>query len=201
MLSIRLLTAPVVNRLRQIKRDERGVSAIEFAMIAPLMIMLYFGVIEVSQGVATDRKVMLAARSLADLVSQSMSVDGTELSNVKDAANAVVEPFKTTPLKMTVTQIKIDPVTSKATVDWSCPFPSSGNPAKTGDVTAEIPKEFFPNPKSPAGTPVFYLVWGEAQYTYVPMFARPVIGTLNFKERSFMSPRQSTSVTKSGACP
>jgi Flp pilus assembly protein TadG len=195
MLSIRLLVAPVVNRLRQFKRDHRGVSAVEFAMIAPLMIMLYFGVIEVSQGVAVDRKVMLAARSLADLVSQSMSVTGTELSNVTDAAIAVTEPYKTTPLKMTITQVKIDPVTSKATVDWSYASPTGTSP-KSGDVTTEIPSEFYPNPKSPAGTPEFYLIWGEATYTYVPMFARPVIGTLNFKERSFMAPRQSTKVDK-----
>jgi Flp pilus assembly protein TadG len=193
MLSIRFLTAPVVNRLRQIRRDQRGVSAVEFAMIAPLMIMLYFGVIEVSQGVAVDRKVMLAARSLADLVSQSMSVTGTERSNVFDAAIAVTEPYKTTPLKMTMTQVKIDPVTSKASVDWSFAKGTGASP-KTGDVTTNIPVEFFPNPKAPAGTPAFYLIWGEAEYTYVPIFARPVIGTLTFRERSFMSPRQSTKV-------
>ena len=42
-------------------RDQRGVSAVEFALVAPLMITLYLGCVEISQGVGVDRKVTLTA--------------------------------------------------------------------------------------------------------------------------------------------
>ena len=50
--------------------DERGVSAVEFAMLLPLMLTLYLGAVEISQGIGADRKVTLTARTVADLVSQ-----------------------------------------------------------------------------------------------------------------------------------
>ena len=51
--------------------DKRGVAAVEFAMIVPLMLVLFFGTNEFSSGVAIDRKVTLMARTLSDLTSQN----------------------------------------------------------------------------------------------------------------------------------
>ena len=39
--------------------------------IVPIMLTLFFGVVEFSSGVAVDRKVTLVARTLSDLTSQS----------------------------------------------------------------------------------------------------------------------------------
>ncbi|MGB8584643.1 MAG: TadE/TadG family type IV pilus assembly protein [Pseudolabrys sp.] len=54
---------------RHFGRNRRGASAIEFALIAPLMLGLYIGCVEISEGVA-DRKVTLTAGTLANLTSQ-----------------------------------------------------------------------------------------------------------------------------------
>jgi Flp pilus assembly protein TadG len=40
-------------------------------MIVPMMLVMLFGTIEVSSGVAVNRKVTLVARTLSDLTSQS----------------------------------------------------------------------------------------------------------------------------------
>jgi Flp pilus assembly protein TadG len=55
--------------LRGLIRDQRGVSAVEFAMLLPLMITLYLGAVEISQGVGIDRKVTLTTRTVADRAS------------------------------------------------------------------------------------------------------------------------------------
>jgi Flp pilus assembly protein TadG len=60
--------------MRRLLRDKRGISAVEFAMLLPLMVTLYLGGVEVSQAVAVDRKVTLVARSLGDLVAQATNV-------------------------------------------------------------------------------------------------------------------------------
>ena len=52
-------------------RDIRGVSAVEFALVLPLMVALYLGLAEASQAIAIDRKVTLTAHALSDLASQA----------------------------------------------------------------------------------------------------------------------------------
>ena len=57
-------------RRSNLSQDCRGVAAIEFAMIVPIMLVMFFGTVEFSSGVAVDRKVTLMARTLSDLTSQ-----------------------------------------------------------------------------------------------------------------------------------
>ena len=52
-------------------RDCRGIAATEFAVIVPVMLVMFFGTVEFSSGVAVDRKVTLVARTLSDLTSQT----------------------------------------------------------------------------------------------------------------------------------
>ena len=70
-------------------RDRSGVAATEFAVIVPLMLVLFFGVVEFSTGVAVDRKVTLVARTLSDLVSQNTAVPDTQFCTFFRAAKAV----------------------------------------------------------------------------------------------------------------
>jgi Flp pilus assembly protein TadG len=57
----------IVGKISRLARDKRGVSAVEFALLAPVMIGLYFGCAEIADGVGTDRKVSLIAAALANL--------------------------------------------------------------------------------------------------------------------------------------
>ena len=66
-----------IQRVIRFARDRRGVSALEFALVAPMMITLYFGCVEVSDGVAVDRKVSLTSATLANLVAQSTAISST----------------------------------------------------------------------------------------------------------------------------
>ena len=65
-----MLKIHIIGWLSRFARDRRGVSAVEFAFIAPVMIGLYFGCAEISDGVAADRKVSLIAGALANLAAQ-----------------------------------------------------------------------------------------------------------------------------------
>ena len=78
---------------RSLRRDERGVSAVEFAMLLPLMLSLYLGAVEISQGISADRKVTLTTRTVADLVSQVSSINNSDMSNSLNAASTVMAPF------------------------------------------------------------------------------------------------------------
>ena len=70
--------------------DCSGVAAVEFAMIVPLMLVLFFGTVEFSSGVAVDRKVTLMARTLSDLTSQNDLVTDTQLNNFFNASTGIM---------------------------------------------------------------------------------------------------------------
>ena len=50
--------------------DRRGVAAVEFALIAPLLLSMYFVTMEVSQGIEANKKVGRVGSIVADLVTQ-----------------------------------------------------------------------------------------------------------------------------------
>src|SRR5690349_24337501 len=99
--------ALIGRRIAGLVRDQRGISAVEFAMILPLMLTLYLGAVELSQGVGADRKVTLTARTIADLVSQTASINNSDMTNSLNAAAAVMAPYPISNLKVTVSSVKI----------------------------------------------------------------------------------------------
>ena len=169
-------------------RDERGVSAVEFAMLLPLMLSLYLGAVEVSQAVAVDRKVTLASRTIADLVSQMPDVNNTYLANVVDAATNVVAPFPESKLKVTITSIKID-AQGNVTTAWTY---SGTTGAVTDQTTAQQAINLRPALKIPNST----LIWGQAVYSYKPVLGYVITGTLTLRDQIFMRPRLSEDVQK-----
>lgn len=106
------------DRLSRLGGDRRGVGAVEFALIAPVLVVLYIGSLEVSVAMSVNKKIARAASTIADLVTQRTSVDKTFLATMQDVAESVVTPFPANGLKIKVTGIAIDSGNT-ATVAWS----------------------------------------------------------------------------------
>lgn len=111
-----------------------GIAAVEFAMILPLLMVLYLGMNEVTNAVNTDHRVTLLARTLADLTGQQTKVTTTTaaagetaMNTIFGAAFAVMAPYKvddpTRPVSMTVSSVAVPTPTSgtptQGTVCWS----------------------------------------------------------------------------------
>src|SRR4051812_22093123 len=108
----------IVRRIGYFARDKRGVSAVEFALLAPLMIGLYLGSVEISEGISVDRKVTLAAGAVANLAAQGQTISTSNMTDILDAAATILSPYATTTLKITVSCISID-AQQNAKVKWS----------------------------------------------------------------------------------
>ena len=171
-------------------RDRRGNAAVEFAVVVPLMLTLFFGTVEFSSGVAASRKVTLIARTMSDLVSQSSSVTSTDLTNFRTTGDAVMYPFPLTDLKTRVSQIYVDPATLTAKVKWS-----KGSAPRGIGTTVSIPTAL-----QIGGT---YLIYSEVNYKYVPAVGYVMAKTgITLSDFTFTRPRQSTCVLYSQTvCP
>jgi Flp pilus assembly protein TadG len=172
------------DRLARFAADRRGASALEFALLAPLMIGLYLGTVEIAQGVSIDRKVSATARTVSDLVSQAKSVSDLDMVNILNAAAAVAAPYPTTNLKVVLSSVQID-AQGKATIAWSDALNTTKRPK---DQTVILPAGLaLPNSS---------LIWAEVEYNYTPSIGYVLTGPLKLSEQLYMRPRQSDSVLR-----
>jgi Flp pilus assembly protein TadG len=110
----------IPSRLKRLLRERRGVAAIEFALIAPLLLALYFVTMEISLGIETNKKVGRVASMVADLVTQQQSMTKAELEGIMRVGESVMQPYNRTRPAITVTAIEItDEDSPKALVVWS----------------------------------------------------------------------------------
>jgi Flp pilus assembly protein TadG len=176
-------------RAADLPADCRGLAAVEFAMVVPIMLVMFFGTVEFSSGVAVNRKVTLMARTLSDLTSQSTTVDDPTLTNFFAASAAIMTPYSKTPTQSTITELYVDPTTLAARVQWS----QGAAPHAVGTAMT-IPAEL-----KIAGT---YLIWSEVSYQYTPTIGYVMGKTgVNLNDLAYTRPRQSTCVMyRTAAC-
>jgi Flp pilus assembly protein TadG len=168
--------------VRGLIADGSGIAAIEFAMILPIMMVMFFGTLEFSSGVAVDRKVTLMARTLSDLTSQATSVADTDLTNFFAANLAIMTPYDATPVKATISELYVDPSTLKARVQWS----KGSYPRGLGTVVT------IPTQLAVGGS---YLIYSEVKYLYVPTVGYLMAKAgINLSDVAYTRPRQSVCV-------
>jgi Flp pilus assembly protein TadG len=162
--------------------DRSGIAATEFAVIVPVMLVMFFGMVEFSSGVAVDRKVTLMARTLSDLTSQSVSVSNADLTNFFAASTVIMTPYSSAPTNSTITELWIDPSTLKARVQWS-----QGTAPRATSSTVAIPLALAVGDT--------YLIFSEVSYLYKPAIGYVMAKAgVNLSDVAYTRPRQSTCV-------
>ena len=95
-----------------------GMAAIEFAMIAPVMILMYFGVTEIADAYDANTKATAVASTAADLIAQEKIVCDAEMTDVFTALNAIMYPFPPNNMKIRISSL-IDNGNGTVKVAWS----------------------------------------------------------------------------------
>jgi Flp pilus assembly protein TadG len=169
--------------LRRFRTDQRGVAAVEFALLAPVMILLYCGMAELTMAMMAERRASHAAAVVADLVSQSNQMNATQMTDVFRVAKAIMQPFPADGMDMRVTSVKAD-ANAVPKVVWSR---GDGMTALTATTTATaVPANLLV-----AGDSV---VMAEMTYTYESPLHYVVPDGMTFKQTFFLKPRKSPEV-------
>ena len=171
--------------------DRRGVSALEFALIAPILILTYFGVGELCEAMMAQRRTAHAASAVGDLTAQASSVASSDVSDIFSAATDILTPFTTTPLKLRLTSVTGN-ANAIPTVDWSC---TQGTLTKNaqGSTYNGLPAGLI----TAAGDSV---IVAESQYTWTSPAKYVLPNGLNFNEVFYLKPRKSATVTGPSSC-
>jgi Flp pilus assembly protein TadG len=172
--------------LRPAKRfaaARKGVAALEFAIILPLIALVFFGLFELSMGVACRERVENLAATTSDLVAQSKQVSDTDIANIFTAANAIVYPFPANSRVVLTSLSYVDDTTGR--VEWS---DASVGAARTVGDDVTVPEGVI----ATGGT----VIMSETTYVYSSPthFVVPISVTMTNK--FYSRPRRSLSVAR-----
>jgi Flp pilus assembly protein TadG len=168
----------------RLARDRSGVSAVEFALLLPLMLTLYFGAVEFGDALTIERKVTHLTSSLADLVTQARTISDEDMDNILDAAASIIIPYDEGLLAIKVSGVSID-ANGKATVTWS--DARNDTPLPKGSVVS------LPDGVKQPNT---FLVTAEIHYTYTPTVGYLLTGSFDLMDQFFLRPRLSDTVNR-----
>lgn len=99
-------------------RDRRGVAALEFALVLPVMLILFFGVIDVTQVIRAYTKLGIAAQAINDMVAGEDSASLSSVLNAYVGGQLVMAPFPASSLAVSVVSVTFDGSGNPATVAW-----------------------------------------------------------------------------------
>lgn len=179
--------AKILRTTARLRHDRSGVSAVEFAILLPIMITLFLGSVEATQGIAANRKIELTAHALADLSTQYTDITDADMANILAAGSAILPPYPTAGLKEVVSEISINDA-GVGTVVWS---DTLGGTALTVGTTVGIP--------SALAVPNTYLVLAQVSYSYNPTYGYVMTGSITLSDQNFMRPRESASIARTAS--
>ncbi len=192
----------ITNAIRQFHRDHRGVAAIEFAFIAPVLLTMYFVTMEIGLGIEANKKVGRTASIVADLVTQNQTITKSEVDAIMRIGESTMQPYNRSQpeIRITAIQISNDEANPRALVSWSrkaVGTNTSGYLVADTDITDTVPDKLLI-----ADT---FLVRVETVLDYKPVIAwsdtsqqnsglRGMFTNINMSETYHLRPRMSTSI-------
>ena len=88
--------------------ESRAVAAIEFAIVLPLFLIAYLGVVETTLAIETRKKVDRIGSQVADLVTQQQTTTKAKLDAILTIADSLIQPYRRSAPTITITAIQVD---------------------------------------------------------------------------------------------
>lgn len=176
------MTRPTFS-LRAMWKDRRGVSALEFALIAPVMIAFYFGMSEMAQAFMAQKRMGHVTSAIADLAAQDDILTPAEINDIFAAGQTVMRPYPVAGLKLRLTSVTVNSSGSPR-VDWSR---GSGMTPRTVGSVMTLPTGIAANGES--------VIVSESTYDYQSPIAVFLPALTRFTRTYYLRPRLVSRVT------
>jgi Flp pilus assembly protein TadG len=168
-------------------RDRRGVSAVEFALIAPVLIVFYFGMAELTEAMMAQRRLSHLASSIGDVVARNTQFTDAQRTDLFNIGGTLMAPFPTSTLRMCIASVVSD-ANGRDVVAWSESYNSPANCPSANTVLSDIPVSVLPASQS--------VIMSKASYDYSPPVRLIMAKGLTFRRTFYLRPRLSDTVTR-----
>jgi Flp pilus assembly protein TadG len=122
----------LASRLKKLARryggSQEGVAAVEFAMIVPILALMFIGAVELSQAITVDRRVTQVASSTADLVARAETqISQSDISDILKVGGYILKPYDAAPVQIIIRNVTSSPTDAAvAKQSWSCTYKGTG---------------------------------------------------------------------------
>ncbi len=183
------MLAPILHRLgRKIRQmgSEGGAAAVEFALVLPIMLLVYVGTLEASTLITMDRKVQSVAGAVGDLVARADErITASQMQDLFRAASGIMTPYSPTQVRQVVTAVDVA-ADGTTTVVWTRQYFNNTYSATTPHTVGRP----FPLPAEMADISRDRMVIAaEAYYTYTPLLGIVIDVPINLYRSNFFMPR------------
>jgi len=201
-------------RARALRADAKGLAAVELALILPLMVMLMSLIVYGGQAYTVQRKVTLAATTLANIFAQAnnnnaATITAAELNQILAYPNLILYPYDGSAASVVASQLLVTVAGGTATGTVCGSWANvNATPRATGQqisIDPSIASAFAAsgsnkNPVAcggiPANTvPAQYVVLGEVSYPFQPTGIYFSVGTIDLHDSIIMIPRVASPIT------
>lgn len=117
-------------------QNEDGVSAVEFALILPVILILLIGMVDINEALTVYRKMRQISSTVTDLVAQRSEITPAEITMTLNGSASLLAPYDTTNLDIVLSVLNVEE--SGQTVAWSRAYQA------TAETTGAEPR--FPVP-------------------------------------------------------
>lgn len=177
----------ILRSYRALRGDARGVALVEFALILPVMLILYLGGVQLQDAMACKRKVTITARAAVDLIAQNTTgkMTGAEVQSNLMAASQVMQPYTAGDAQIRVSEVSTD-AKGQTSVVWSRGLKIA---AYAKGEAVDIPSAM----KTPNAT----FLLAQVSYPYRPPTSFGQFGPMTLSDSLWMVPRNTDQI----ACP
>lgn len=172
--------------VRRLKDNIAGIAAVEFGLVAPVMLIMLIGTIEISRAISIDRRFGLATAMVGDLVAREEDMTADNLNAIYDIVAHVMSPYDSSNLKLAVIPVKA----------------ASNNKTNTKVYASLTNRPSLHGHTAPAGCADYGLSSGlvdqgesvivvESSYDYSPLIVNDLIAAKTWTDKSVLSPRNS----------
>jgi len=165
--------------------NEDGVSTIEFALIAPFLLLLYFGGVELSLLMLADRQVTTTSATMGDLTSRLLTFSDTDRDNVFAASSALLSTVDRNAAQLRVSSLANNG--GNVTVVWS-EANDNATPLSVGSTVTDLPPGIVPNGST--------IIMTETEFNYTSELGFFLMGQRTLKDRFFLRPRRTNSIQR-----
>jgi Flp pilus assembly pilin Flp len=164
---------------------EAGLAAVEFALIAPIMIALFLGVVEGSMALSAARKTTLSANTLADLVAQEAEITKDNLDDLFVGMEDIIDS-RDIPTTFRVVSVIFDSGTNTMRVHWSYSSNGSVPYAPGSEFTGDIDATLLDDTAS--------LIVAEVEYDYASPISARFVKAVTLDKTATRWPRRAARV-------